>query len=161
MLGACLSLAAALGAGEVFVPVQVFTLAWMHSIEHVRWEEDYAVTTDPHTGQPVLQATRARIRGSAAGMEPPPDARLVGSWFVYTPAQRFVPVLHLTRSVYTADYDWCVAGRCEPLQNLLRSDGGVTELRACERRARGPTVSADRAAFPRPPGGRGVAAGAR
>lgn len=133
MLGACLSLAAALGAGEVFVPVQAFTLAWTHSIERVRWEEDYAVTTDPHTGQPVLQATRARIKGSAAGMEPPPDARLVGGWFVYTPAQGIVPVLRLTRSAYTADYDWCVAGRCEPLQKLLPSDGGVTELRACAR----------------------------
>lgn len=132
MLGVCLSLAAALGPGEVFVPVQAFTLAWTHSIEHVRWEEDYAVIIDPHSAAPVLRATRARIKGSAAGMEPPPDARLVGGWFVYTPSPRLLPMLRLTRSVYTADYDWCVAGHCEPMQRLLPSDGGVTELRACE-----------------------------
>lgn len=135
MLGACLSLAAALGAGEVFVPVQAFTLAWTHSIEHIRWEEDYTVATDPRSGAPVLQAIRARIKGSAAGMEPPPDARWADGWFVYTPALRRVPMLRLTRSIYTADYDWCVAGRCEPLQNLLPSDGGVTLLQACERGA--------------------------
>lgn len=135
MLGVCLSLAAALAAGEVFVPVRAFTLAWTHSIEHLRWEEDYTVATDPHSGAPVLQATRARIKGSAAGMEPPPDARWADGWFVYTPAQRWVPMLRLTRSIYTADYDWCVAGLCEPLQNLLPSDGGVTLLRACERGA--------------------------
>ena len=72
-LGVCLSLAAALqGTPAVFVPVTQFTLAWTHSIEKVRWEEDYRVELDPLTQLPVLHATAARIQGSAAGMEPPP-----------------------------------------------------------------------------------------
>jgi len=41
-------------------------------------------------------------------------------------------VLRLTRSAYTADYEWCVDGEpCKPLSALIASDGGVTELRAC------------------------------
>ncbi|MBK9443623.1 MAG: DUF1850 domain-containing protein [Comamonadaceae bacterium] len=61
----------------MFVPVTAFTLAWTHSIEQVRWEEDYAVLPGDAPGQPpMLQARQARIKGSAANMEPPDDAVL-------------------------------------------------------------------------------------
>ncbi len=132
-LGVCLSLAAALqGTPEVFVPVTHFTLAWRHSIEKVRWEEDYAVVTPAAPGQPpVLHALLARIKGSAAGMEPPSDAVLRNGWYSYTPTQTVVPELRLTRSEFTADFDWCVAGRCQPMSNLIASDTGITRARAC------------------------------
>ncbi len=131
-LGVCLSLAAAQpGTSPVFVPVTQFTLAWTHSIEKVRWEEDYAVQLDARTRQPVLHAVQARVKGSAAGMEPPPDAVLRKGWYSYTPAQKVVPELRLTRSEFTADYDWCVDGVCQKISNLIASDAGITKARAC------------------------------
>lgn len=131
-LGICLSLAAALqGAPAVFVPVTEFTLAWTHSIEKVRWEEDYAVRLDALGRQPVLHAVQARVRGSAAGMEPPPDAVLRQGWYHYTPAIPHPPELRLTRSEFTADYELCVPGGCQPMADWLPSDGGITRLKAC------------------------------
>lgn len=131
-LGVCLSLAAALqGTPVVFVPVTEFTLAWMHSIEKVRWEEDYAVQLDSATGQPQLHAVQARIKGSGAGMEPPPDAVLQHGWFTYTPALRTPAELRLTRSEFTPDYQWCNQGKCQPMSNLIASDEGITRVIAC------------------------------
>jgi len=133
-LGVCLSLAALAahpaGAPVVFVPTPSFTLAWTHSIEKVRWEEDYALNLDA-AGQPRLHATAARIRGSAAGMEPPPDAVLRGGWYHYTPSETHPALLRLTRSEFTPDYDWCMAGRCQSLSTFIASDQGVTWAWAC------------------------------
>jgi hypothetical protein len=132
MLGLCLSLAAALHASPaVFVPLTEFTLAWNHSIEKVRWEEDYAVRLDAVRGLPELHAVQVRVRGSAAGMEPPPDAVLRQGWYHYTPAIKAPPELRLTRSEFTPDYELCVPGRCQPMAHWLPSDGGVTLLKAC------------------------------
>jgi hypothetical protein len=131
-LGMCLTLASALHAVPVFVPVQRFTLAWTHSIEKVRWEEDYAVAASPVAGQPpVLLALKARIKGSAAGMEPPDDAVLRNGWYEYTPRQTTLPELQLTRSEFTDDYDWCMDGHCQKLSNLIASDQGVTRATPC------------------------------
>lgn len=116
------------------MPLERFTLAWTHSIEKVRWEEDYAVVAGPTAeAPPVLQALAARVRGSAAGMEPPDDARLVNGWYEYTPPIRTPHELRLTRSEFTPDYDWCTQGQCRPLSDWLASDGGVTRLTACHR----------------------------
>ena len=132
MLGLCLSLAAALQSSPVvFVPATEFTLAWTHSIEKVRWEEDYAVRLDAVRGQPELHAVQARVRGSAAGMEPPPDAVLRQGWYHYTPAIPSLPELRLTRSEFTPDYEVCMQGRCRPMADWMASDGGVTLLKAC------------------------------
>lgn len=131
LMGVCLALAAAGSAAvPVFVPVDRFTLAWTHSIEKVRWEEDYAVLPG---APPTLQAQSARIRGSAAGMEPPADAVLRNGWYEYTPTTWSPDGLRLTRSVYTADYDWCTASGCVPLSRLLPSDGDITLLTPCAR----------------------------
>lgn len=103
-----------------------------HSIEKVRWEEDYAVQKSPTPGQPpLLIALKARIKGSAAGMEPPDSAVLRNGWFEYTPQQTIVSELRLTRSEFTADYDWCVDGRCQSMSTLIASDKGLTSARAC------------------------------
>lgn len=143
IVGVCLALASSLGSGEssanarVFVPVQRFTLAWTHSIEKIRWEEDYEVIPGKLPGaHPALKATAARIHGSGAGMEPPDDARLVaGGWYEYTPQIKTPKVLRLTRSEFTADYDWCAGGRCRPMSELLASDGDITLLTACAKPA--------------------------
>jgi hypothetical protein len=131
MLGVCLALAAS-AAAPVFLHATDFTLAWTHSIEKVRWEEDYGVRQAAATGSPpVLHALQARVRGSAAGMEPPPDARLINGWYVYTPGIAPAAALALTRSEFTPDYEFCTASGCQPMSALLASDGGVTTLSAC------------------------------
>ncbi len=135
LTGICLALLTAAGISgghPVFVPVQRFTLAWTHSIEKVRWEEDYAVVPEQGSA-PILQALAARVQGSGAGMEPPEDARLRHGWYEYTPQIRNPAELRLTRSGFTADYDWCSRGSCKPMSELLPSDGGVTLLTACRR----------------------------
>ena len=133
MLGICLALAATAGAvPPVFIPAQRVTLAWTHSIEKQRWEEDYAVQAGATTeAPPVLQALAARVRGSAAGMEPPPDARLIDGWYRYQPQERQPAVLRLTRSEFTADFELCLQGRCQPMGHWLPSDGGITLLTGC------------------------------
>lgn len=142
MLGVCLTLAATLGGAPVqtaFIPLERFTLAWMHSIEKVRWEEDYGVVAGADPRQPpVLLALQARVRGSGAGMEPPPDAQLRDGWYAYTPQIQSPPALRLTRSIYTADYDFCSAGRCRPMSDLLPSDGDITLLQPCRSGPPGP-----------------------
>ena len=65
-----------------------FTLAWNHTIEKIRWEEDYRVTPDG------LLLGEARVKGSGAGMEIPDDAELRdGAWHY----QRQMPALPLLR----------------------------------------------------------------
>ena len=128
VLGVCLALLGAAGQ-PVFIPVQQFTLAWVHTIEKVRWEEDYVVDTAADGA--VLKAVAARVRGSAAGMEPPPDARLKNGWYGYKPQISQPAELRLTRSVFAADYEFCHAGLCRPLSDYLPSDGGITLLTAC------------------------------
>jgi hypothetical protein len=141
LVGVCLALlgaAAGAGAGAetdvaagkpVFIPSQQFTLAWVHTIEKVRWEEDYAVELVADAA--VLNATAARVRGSAAGMEPPPDAQLKNGWYVYQPQISQPAELRLTRSGFAADYEFCSAGLCQPMSDFLPSDGGITLLTPC------------------------------
>ncbi|MFA5663022.1 DUF1850 domain-containing protein [Castellaniella sp.] len=131
-LGACLTLAAQPDLPPRYLPGEHFTLAWTHSIEKQRWEEDYRIERNPH-GQIMLIPGQARIRGSGAGMEPPADAQLLANgWYAYQPHTAPLQALRLTRSHFVPDYDWCVHGQCRPLRALMPSDGGVTVLRPCE-----------------------------
>jgi hypothetical protein len=132
--GVCLVLAAKAavsGHQPVFVATERFTLAWTHSIEKVRWEEDYAVRLAAPGQAPVLMALSARVRGSAAGMEPPAEAVLRNGWYHYTPANTAPGRLTLSRSEFLPDYELCTASGCRSLSHWLPSDGGVTQLSAC------------------------------
>ena len=72
MIGVCLGLTGVLWAQ---LSVSHFTLAWDHTIEKIRWEEDYRVT------EQGLVLEEARVRGNGAGMEVPDGAWLEnGSW---------------------------------------------------------------------------------
>ncbi len=103
-----------------------FTLAWMHSIEKVRWEEDWRLD-----GQ-ALVLVEARIHGSGAGMEPPPEARLEDGVWRY-PGRLRTARLDLAHSPYTAGYELCVEGDCRPLAALLPGlpESAVIELSPC------------------------------
>lgn len=110
MIGLCLGL-----AGVVWAQVEVksFTLAWNHTVEKVRWEEDYRVT---ETG---LILGEARVKGNGAGMEIPEGARLVnGSWRY---SRRLPPLqpLKLSRTPQAGDYQLCLAGQCRPMAHWL------------------------------------------
>ncbi len=107
--------------------VQSFTLAWTHSIEKIRWEEDYRVVGNS------LLLVEARIRGIGAGMEPPEGSKLVDGVWHYDPHLPPLPSLHLTHSVYTAGYELCHDNRCSPLAASAprAGNGDVIEVSAC------------------------------
>ncbi|QYJ79202.1 DUF1850 domain-containing protein [Shewanella acanthi] len=98
MLGLCLGLAGSLWA---FVPTDNFTLAWQHTIEKIRWEEDYRILPKG------LVLTKARVKGTGAGMEIPDNAVFSdGSWH-YQPTLPIIPKLRLGRTPEAGDYDIC------------------------------------------------------
>ena len=115
----CLSagtLAATLAASQ-------FTLAWTHSIERIRWEEDWRVESA------ALVVVEARIRGSGAGMEIPEGAVLKNGVWHYRPAlppqgnsaiaELRLAELRLTHSPHAAGYELCIDGDCRPLADRL------------------------------------------
>lgn len=131
--GVCLALAAQPQAPPTFVPAHAFTLAWTHSIEKVRWEEDYTVRgPGSRHSRPELLAGTARVRGSAAGMEPPDHAVLRDGWYEYQPSKNLPAKLQLMRSAYVPDFELCMNGTCRPMNDILPTDGDITLLYACE-----------------------------
>ena len=108
-----MSLCLAAGAVSAVLAINSFTLAWMHSIERVRWEEDWRVDA----GQ--LQIVAARIKGSGAGMEPPDDAVLQGGAWHYRPRVAAMDRLTLAHSPYTTGYELCTDGACRMLADYL------------------------------------------
>lgn len=108
MSGLCLAAAAL----TVALPLQTFTLAWTHSIEKIRWEEDYRIVGRQ------LELVEARIRGSGAGMEPPDGAVLKSGVWHYKPALPLLERLRLARSTFVADYLLCWDGVCHPFAEI-------------------------------------------
>ena len=120
----CLTVA---GAIQAVLSTTTFTLAWTHSVEKVRWEEDYRIKDGG------LQLREARIQGSGAGMEPPADAVFENGWWRYRSASGTLESLHLARSAYTEDYTLCWGGQCQSLTDLIGKppERGDTELFPC------------------------------
>ena len=83
-----LSLCIATGKMLVVIPVASFTLAWTHSIEKTRWEEDWQIAGGH------LSIGEARVSGSGAGMEPGSDAVLRDGVWHYHPATPPTARLH-------------------------------------------------------------------
>ena len=132
MSALCLGLA---GVAWAQLAVTQFTLAWDHTVEKIRWEEDYRITPAG------LELEQARVRGSGAGMEAPTDARFHnGSWHY----QRSLPPLQplrLGRSPAAGDYELCFQQRCQPMNHWLgppRQEQPTVELWSCP-----PTASLD------------------
>lgn len=149
-MGICLALASSLPGVDaeiaptnaeqipeaVFLKANRFTLAWTHSIEKQRWEEDYdlvALEREKGSSRLWLRPLEARIKGSGAGMEPPEGSRLVNGWFVYQPATAPLASLRLSRSFFTDDYSLCIDSRCTSMAAVLPSDGQTTLLWGCQK----------------------------
>jgi len=117
----------AAGGLVVALAANAFTLAWTHSIEKIRWEEDYRV----EDGR--LRLVEARIAGSGAGMEPPPGSRLEGGVWHYAPRLAPLEELRLTRSDFAAGYELCIDGACAPLAHYASRahSGDVIRVTAC------------------------------
>jgi hypothetical protein len=117
----------AAGAVAASLAVESFTLTWIHSIEKIRWEEDWRVV-----GRELV-IDEARIRGSGAGMEPPAGAALKDGVWHYRPALPPQAALRLTHSPHAAGYTLCTATVCRPLADLLPGidNDVVIEIREC------------------------------
>jgi len=109
--------------------IAAFTLAWTHSIEKVEWQEDWRVTTQG------LELAQARVKGFGAGMEPPPEARLVDGWFQWRPQRPPMPEVILGNSGAAGEWRFCHDGNCRTLSEILERPVGtnVTTMTACER----------------------------
>jgi hypothetical protein len=108
-----------------------FTLAWTHSVEKIEWQEDWRVTPQG------LELVQARVKGFGAGMEPPPEARLVGGWFQWQPQRPPMPELVLGNSGAAGEWRLCQdssVGGCRTLSEIFAHPIGanVTILRGCE-----------------------------
>ncbi len=126
MIGLCLGMGALVAAT---LPLSHFTLAWDHSIEKIRWEEDYRLTPQG------LELLAARVRGAGAGMEPPAAAVLRQGVWHYRPAIGVLPRLNLARSGFVADYELCQEANCGPLGSYLAprfARAGDVVLYPCE-----------------------------
>jgi len=108
-----------LAAGAtVRLGTMALTLAWTHSIEKIRWEEDYRATPAG------IVLTEDRVQGTGAGMEPPPGSRFDGHWWRYNPHVAPLPKVVLRRSGMTVgDWQVCIAGTpgpaCKPMGDYL------------------------------------------
>lgn len=115
-------------AGVVKVlSVTAFTLAWTHSIEKIEWQEDWHVTPQG------LELVEARVKGSGAGMEPPPEARLVNDWFEWSPKIAPLPQVILGNSGLAGEWRICTDGHCRTLSDVLGRKLGAepTVMKIC------------------------------
>ena len=108
--------------------IAAFTLVWTHSIEKIDWQEDWRVTPQG------LELVQARVKGSGAGMEPPPEARLVGGWFQWQPRRALMPEVVLGNSGMAGEWRLCHDAECRTLSAILGHPVGVhaTTMKACQ-----------------------------
>ena len=114
------------GGAVVRLAVAAFTLAWSHTVEHTRWEEDWRVRAG------VLLLETARVEGSGAGMAPGPDAKREGGMWAWHPGLA-VPSVTLRRAEEAGDWRICTAAEgCRAIGALLPGDADPVRLAACE-----------------------------
>ena len=123
-----MSLCLVVGAATIALLASEMTLAWDHSVEHIRWEEDW------RAGPDGLELIEARVRGSGAGMDPPPEAQFRDGWWRWRPTLPPLREVTLRRSGATADWRICRAGQCEPIGRFVPPDADPVILKTCDPR---------------------------
>jgi hypothetical protein len=116
-----------LTAGAVVVPLltHALTLAWTHSVERIVWEEDWRAEPGG------LRLAQARVRGSGAGMDPPPEARRLGDAWAWEPNLTLQKEVVMRRSGATADWRICIGGACRPMEAYLPAAADPVVLTTC------------------------------
>ncbi|MBR1275644.1 DUF1850 domain-containing protein [Bradyrhizobium sp. AUGA SZCCT0283] len=107
--------------------IAAFTLMWTHSVEKVDWQEDWRITGAR------LELVQARVKGSGAGMEPPPEARLIDGWFRWQPKRAAMPEVVLGNSGAAGEWRLCHDGNCRTLSDIFGHPVGtdLTTMKAC------------------------------
>jgi tetratricopeptide (TPR) repeat protein len=123
-VGLCLATAGVVKS----LAVASFMLSWTHSVEKTEWQEDWRVTPQG------LEIVEARVKGSGAGMEPPPEARLIDGWFRWTPKLPVLPEVALGNSGMAGEWRLCTGGQCQNLSEILGQPAGigVTTMSVCK-----------------------------
>lgn len=114
------------GAGAVTkLSLVAFTLAWTHTIEKTAWEEDWRVANG------FLVISEARVHGSGAGMEPPPDAVFSNGLYRWRPVIEPQRSLTLRRAPEAGDWRLCVKGICKPFSDFVPEKADPVVLYPC------------------------------
>ncbi|WP_410219144.1 DUF1850 domain-containing protein [Paracoccus sp. (in: a-proteobacteria)] len=103
-------LCVAAGAVLMSLATSQFTLDWTHSVARTAWWERWRVT------EAGLAPVEARITGTGAGMEPPPDAALRdGAWHYvpHVPPQR--QMILAASGTTGAGWRLCAGDQCHRL----------------------------------------------
>jgi hypothetical protein len=126
--GGGVSLCLASAGAVKTLSIAAFTLMWTHSVEKVDWQEDWRLTPQG------LELAQARVKGSGAGMEPSPEARLVNGWFQWQPVRAPMPEVVLGNSGAAGEWRVCVRGKCRTLSDIFGKPVGVsiTTMSVCK-----------------------------
>lgn len=112
------------GTKAVVVATSLFTLSWTHSVEKVRWEEDWRLTPAG------LIVEEARVKGSGAGMDPPEGAAFSNGWWRYRPTLAPIEELRLGVSGATGQgWRLCADGRCLELEDTFPAAESIAVAR--------------------------------
>jgi hypothetical protein len=101
------------------------TLAFEHSVDKTRIEEDYQRNGD------ALVLTEVRTRGPAAGIEPPAHARLAGGWWRYRPELGPLPRSLFANTLQPSGYEICLGGHCTRLSDRIGDEQRLLEMAPC------------------------------
>lgn len=114
------------GLTAAVLPGEGFDLVWRHTVEKIFWRETWRLSEDR------LVLAEAAVKGSGAGMEPPPGAVLVEGEWRYQPAVAPLGELVLARSRPGGDWWLCDRAACRTLESLVPTEiEGPAVLRAC------------------------------
>lgn len=112
------------GAGVLArIAATAFTLTWTHTVERIPWQEDWRIEGD----RLVLQTVR--LKGSGAGMEPAPDARLIDGWYVWHPQGDIRTEIVLRRTDTTIAGDWSLCTQDQGCRALAEFVGTADPVR--------------------------------
>ncbi len=111
------------GGKAVTVAASLFTLSWTHSVEKIRWEEDWRQTPAG------LEIVEARVRGAGAGMEIPDGAVFRDGAWAYRPAIGPRPEIVLARSGATVG-GWRICGE-RGCREFGAQAGDAVAIRVC------------------------------
>ncbi len=89
------------------------------------WEEIWREDKDG------VRLVEARIQGSGAGMDPPPDAVLRDGFWRWQPSLPLQHEIVMRRSGATADWQLCIAGQCRPMGDYLPEHADPVTLQRC------------------------------